>query len=184
METTQATDLTGLTLEDLFDFPDDGLRRELIDGRLYVSPHPRLPHQRIVLRLSRIFADYADEHGGEVFPGCNVDPSRGNHFEPDVVVLAPGFDGRLTDLSVASAPSLIVEVSSPSTKLYDLNVKRDAYERQGVPEYWCVDVDLEEVRVFRLADGRYGEPAVVGRGEHLEPLLLPGLVVPVDGIFR
>ena len=32
---------SGLTYADLFDFPDDGLRRELIDGELIVSPSPK-----------------------------------------------------------------------------------------------------------------------------------------------
>ncbi|MGH8906793.1 MAG: Uma2 family endonuclease [Egibacteraceae bacterium] len=43
--------LTGLTYDDLTAFPDDLLRRELIDGELVVSPSPTAPHQDVVVDI-------------------------------------------------------------------------------------------------------------------------------------
>jgi len=44
-----------LTYDDLVDMPDDGLRREIIDGELFVTPSPSIRHQTktrlYVLRL-------------------------------------------------------------------------------------------------------------------------------------
>ena len=45
-------DRTGLTYEDLLLFPDDGKRRELVGGRLYVTAAPSTRHQRVLLALS------------------------------------------------------------------------------------------------------------------------------------
>ena len=42
-----------LDYDDLQDTPDDNLRYEIIDGRLYVTPSPRPRHQRVSKRLQR-----------------------------------------------------------------------------------------------------------------------------------
>ena len=54
-------------------------------------------------------------------------------------------------------PLLAVEIRSPSTALVDLNRKKTAYERFGVPTYWIVNPDPPEpeLTVFELRDGRY-----------------------------
>ena len=41
----------GWTVDDLDALPDDGLRRELVDGVLLVSPAPRIPHQAVIAAL-------------------------------------------------------------------------------------------------------------------------------------
>jgi Uma2 family endonuclease len=47
----------------------------------------------------------------------------------------------------------VVEIRSPSTALVDLNMKKSAYERFGVPLYWIVDPGppQPELTVFDLA---------------------------------
>ncbi len=66
-----------------------------------------------------------------------------------------------------ATPLLAVEVQSPSTALFDLNTKKAAYERFGIPSYWVIDPDLERpgLRAFELdGDAVYIEVAhVTGR---------------------
>jgi hypothetical protein len=45
---------TKLTWEDLSAFPNDGKRREIIDGELLVTPSPSLRHQEISMRLAEL----------------------------------------------------------------------------------------------------------------------------------
>ena len=61
----------------------------------------------------------------------------------------------------------VVEVRSPSTALIDLNAKKAAYERLGVPSYWVVipDAGKSELIAFELRDGHYMETARVSGGE-------------------
>jgi Uma2 family endonuclease len=58
---------------------------------------------------------------------------------------------------LALPPLLVVEIRSPSTALIDLNRKKAAYERFGVPSYWIVDPEpgRPELTVFQLRDGGY-----------------------------
>lgn len=51
-------------------------------------------------------------------------------------------------------PLLVIEVLSPSTARHDRLVKRSFYQRQGVPEYWIVDLDASLVERWRPADAR------------------------------
>jgi Uma2 family endonuclease len=177
---------TGLVYEDLESFPDDGLRRELIDGELYVSASPIRRHQRVVVRIAAALLAYADEHGGEVLPApADVYFARDTVVEPDVVFVGPERVGQLADERyVDIAPDLLVEVSSPSTRRLDLVKKRALYEREGVAEYWFVDLEAEVIDVYRPDEhGRYGAPATLDEDAVLTCLAAPGLQVPVADVL-
>lgn len=82
------------------------------------------------------------------------------NLQPDLLV-ARADDFAERDLPVA--PLLAVEVLSPSTRLYDLNTKRAAYEAAGCASYWVVDPDEPSLTAWDLVEGRYVEVAhVVG----------------------
>ena len=49
--TVMPRDAVEWTVDDLDQLPDDGLRYELLDGMLLVSPAPTRRHQRAVLEL-------------------------------------------------------------------------------------------------------------------------------------
>src|SRR5262249_4762376 len=141
------------TIEDLDQMPDDGHRYELLDGSLIVSPAPGMPHQRVVAVLIHLLEQACPEDL-VVFPNVNVRFAARAALEPAVVVARPpGVSGvRLTH-----TPLLVAEILSPDSILRDLNLKKAAYERFGVPSYWVVDPDLARptLRAFELADGGY-----------------------------
>lgn len=62
------------------------------------------------------------------------------------------------------APTLVVEVLSPSTAQLDLGEKFDIYEKCGVREYWLVDQALF-VQVYRLENGKFVRQGVFGLGQ-------------------
>ena len=57
-------------------------------------------------------------------------------------------------VSKVARDTLAVEILSPSTARLDRQVKRRLYQRQGVPEYWIVDIDARLVERWRPADDR------------------------------
>lgn len=177
---------TGLTYEDLAAFPEDNLRRELIGGELIVTAAPAIRHQMAVATMVRELSIYSLEHGGEVFPApTDVFFSDIDVLEPDVIFVTAANRGRLEAKFVRGAPDIVVEVSSPTTRRLEIVLKRDVYERYGVPEYWYVDLDADRIEVYRLDDhGRYSAPAILGGDETLTSSLLSGFSVAVGAILR
>ena len=116
--------------------PDDGNRYELIDGMLHVSPCPVPRHQLVGGELFFVLRLACPPDLLVMAAPMDVQPDRLNSLQPDVLVARPTDFGPK---NLRAAPLLAVEVLSPSTRLYDLNTKRSAYEKMGVPSYWIID---------------------------------------------
>jgi Uma2 family endonuclease len=174
---------SALTYADLAAFPDDGVRRELIDGELIVSPSPRTRHQEILLRLTLALGGHVAEFGvGKIFPApFDVVLSDSNVVEPDLLFIAEDQLDILTEMNVRGAPALIVEVLSDPRR--DRVRKRDLYARFGVLEYWVVDPDADRVEVYRLRGGAYAKPEMLEPGETLTYERLPGLRIDLTALF-
>ncbi|MGH2829186.1 MAG: Uma2 family endonuclease [Actinomycetota bacterium] len=178
---------TALTYANLAAFPDDGLRRELLDGELIVSPSPRTRHQEIVGRLHLVFGNHVAAHGGgRVFIApLDVLLSDTNVVEPDLFFVADRDDGIVGELNVAGVPTLVIEVLSQPR--IDRVRKRDVYARFGVPEYWIVDPDSDWVEIYRLVGaagaGRYAKPEIRQPDETLAYEGLPGLAIDLSALF-
>jgi Uma2 family endonuclease len=141
------------TVAELDRMPDDGRRYELLDGALIVSPRPTTVHQVVAGRLLRVLADACPD-GLCVVPEPAVELDPQTEFDPDLVVVRMD---QVGGAKFTEPPLLVVEIRSPSTALVDLNRKKSAYERFGVPLYWIVDPGppQPELTVFELRDGRY-----------------------------
>jgi Uma2 family endonuclease len=151
------TKTTGLTYADLQDFPDDGNRYEIIDGVLYVSPSPSEIHQRGSMGLTaQVGPHVLFKRLGRVYTApFDVKFADGTVVQPDLVFVANDRLDILTAGNITGAPTLVVEILSPSTRTADLRVKRDAYARHGVPYYWLVDPALQTVEAYELRGGEY-----------------------------
>jgi Uma2 family endonuclease len=148
------------TVHDLEAMPDDGNRYEIVDGTLLVSPVPGFRHQKVVAQLI-VRLDAACPRDMHVLPApFAVRPSQSVELQPDVLVAR---DEDLTDKNLPVAPLLAVEVLSPSSALSDLNLKKAAYQRMGVPSYWVIDPSHPKLTVFELDESgfRYGLVAEV-----------------------
>ena len=97
---------------------------------------------------------------GEVVPApITVVLSNTSVVEPDIVYIAKdrlGIIGARGTLD--GAPTLAVEVLSPSTSRIDRGTKKQLFERYGVPYYWIVDADARVIEVYQAVSGTYGSP--------------------------
>ena len=181
---------TRLTYDDLIAmFPeDDGVRRELIDGDLFVTPSPFVRHQRLVSRLAISLGVHLEAHPiqGEAFTApLDVVMTPHNVVEPDVLVVLGDQRQILTDQHIHGVPALVIEVLSAGTRNRDQTLKRDLFDRQGVREYWMVDPDRNRVTVYRrAADGSFPLVTTLESNETLTTPLLPGWGLPLRKLFR
>jgi Uma2 family endonuclease len=127
-----------LTIDMLDDFPDDGTRYELLEGMLLVTPAPSLAHQVVATRLAATLTSALHGSGALVVAVGAIQRGKHTQLQPDVLVCPPGVRPTLNWRDVREW-WLAVEVLSPSSRLYDREVKRSAYLALGVQEYWIVD---------------------------------------------
>ena len=150
---------TLLTYADYVRLPDDGKRHEIIRGEHFVTPSPVTRHQRISSRLFVQLHRAIDPPGlGEVFYApTDVIISDIDVLVPDIFVVLAENREIITPKNIQGAPDLIVEITSPSTKKRDLELKRERYEKHGVPEYWIVLTEDDAVQKYRLDGERYAD---------------------------
>jgi Uma2 family endonuclease len=138
--------------------PDDGNRYEVIDGVLYMTTAPSFFHQWIVRQIALTLVEQIDQPSigltiwapiGVLMPGC--DP-----VQPDIVVVRREQLGIIAERRINGVPALLVEVVSPGTLRQDSEIKRAAYARAGVPEYWIVRPTERDVLVHSQPDPALG----------------------------
>lgn len=161
-----------LSVEQYAALPEDlGVRFELQEGNLVVSPRPTRRHQKF---LSRLFVELDRQAPDWVDVVVDVDVDLG--------LTAPGRPGfvRAPDLIASTAEGaarvyaeggfqraaevvLAVEVLSPGSRRTDSVIKLGEYADAGIPHYWIVDLDDgPSLQALRLVDGAYREVETFG----------------------
>ncbi len=176
--------LQKLTVDDLETFPDNGYRYEIIDGDLTMSPAPVKKHQRLLLRLSRLFDDAArSARIGEVFfSPVDVRFTEFDQVQPDLIYIRNERAGIYQASTVNGAPDIVLEVLSPSTRKFDEIAKFRLFQTHRVPEYWIVDPESSSIRQFVLTDGTYMQ-ARYDEGQPMTSSILAGLAIDPVALF-
>lgn len=173
-----------LDYSDLQVTPDDRLRYELDRGEILVTPSPSPMHQRISKRLQRQLEAYFETRSlGEVFSApIDLILTEQDVFVPDLVVVTD--PSHISKRGIESAPALVVEILSPSTRKQDRGVKARRYAELGVEHYWIVDPDHSRLECHRRA-GRVFQPLVEAQGETtLAHPSWDGLVIDLAALWR
>lgn len=151
------------TVADLASLPDDGLRYELVDGTLLVSPAPSKLHQRAVGNLYLVLRDACPPDLEVFLAPTDYQPTLTRSLQPDLLVVRRDDPGPA---AVTTPLALAVEVLSPSSRSVDRVLKRELYEQAGVASYWVVDPEVPSITAW--TGPSYGEPTVVSGDEQLD----------------
>jgi len=127
---------------------------EYIDGVVFMSPSPSTIHQRITSRLHARLFNHLENGDCEIFSApfdvklSNEDISGEKIVIPDLSVICD--KSRLDTQQYNGAPTLIIEIISPSNQAHDLITKLNLYMQYGVKEYWIVNPLLNTIMIYAL----------------------------------
>jgi len=147
----------GFTIADLHALPDDGLRYELVDGSIIVSPSATYGHNTIARWIANLMEDSSPNDDWVVSIDQSATVDDHNEPRPDIVV-AKVEHFRTTPFPIQDT-LMVGEVVSPSSVLRDTETKKALYAKAGVPAYWIVVPDEDKERItlaeLRLDGGVY-----------------------------
>ncbi|MBA3460664.1 MAG: Uma2 family endonuclease [Deltaproteobacteria bacterium] len=174
------------TYEDLVTVPPvrDGKKYEILHGELVVSPAPTFDHQEVLKRLFQAMAAQIEKRrlGTVHFTPIDVVLSKTRVVQPDLLVIGANQRNIITKRGLVGAPALVAEVVSRANASHDRVRKRRFYALAGVPEYWLVDPDSQEVEVLSLDGSLYRSAGWYASGDAIES---PGfdIKIRVDDVF-
>jgi Uma2 family endonuclease len=128
------------TTDDLDALPEDGRRRELIDGVLIVSPSPTRFHQTLAgLLMTALAATCPPEY--DVTQGVEIRISRRRSLTPDVLVATAEAAARNPSHFLPHQVALAVEIVSPGSQTMDRVTKPALFAQAGIPLYWRIEIE-------------------------------------------
>lgn len=168
--------------------PADGNRYEVIDGILYMTTPRSFWHQSTGAGLiEHLVAPWFDSGRlvpvigpvGVVFP-------NGNILQPDLVIVRTERRIMFANDYIRDVPDLIAEILSPIHPEIDTIIKRAAFARAGLREYWMVRPRSRDVLVLSEPDAtisEYHRSQLFVTGDELVSPTLP-IRVPVASLFE
>lgn len=140
------------TTDALETLPDNGLRYEILDGTLLVTPAPTPRHQTAVLELAVLLRSACPPDLQVFVAPLDWQPDGRTSLQPDLLVVRRD---RIGEKKIMLPPKIVVEVLSPGTARIDRLLKISRYAEGGIDQYWIVDPRVPAVQVFTLVDGAY-----------------------------
>jgi Uma2 family endonuclease len=170
------------TYADYCTFPDDGLRYEVLEGAIYMTPAPSTLHQFASKRLQRMLETALEADGTQLVFDAPIDVilSDADVVQPDLVVAART---QLSTRGVEGPPLLIVEILSPSRRDYDRLTKASRYAAFRIGHSWIVDPDARTLEGFALEGNAYQLQVAGGGRETLVLAAFDNLTLPLSDLW-
>ena len=169
-------------------------RLEIIKGKIFkMSPAPARRHQDISFKIGVKLYNYLQNNSCKVYMApfdVRLTPLKRN-AKPDQVytVVQPDISvicdlEKLDDQGCIGAPDLIIEILSPGNSKKEMKDKFEAYQENGVKEYWLVDSTEKVIFVYVLneSDIFIGLKPLIDE-EIATSSVLPGFEMLVGEIF-
>ena len=157
-----------LTYREYAALPDDGRWYEIHDGELSVTPAPGVKARGLGLVL---------------YAPLDVILADTTIVQPDIVFVANDRRSAVSERGIEGAPTLVIEILSPSTIRIDRVTKLQLYARYGVPFYWLIDSEARALEAYVLGAQEY---SLALRASGSDPIASPpfgGLALVPASLF-
>jgi Uma2 family endonuclease len=177
-----------MTVDDLDCMPEDGNRYEVIEGELFVSRAPGLPHQVVSGNMFGPIWTYLEANPvGQVIASPGLVLSEYSGVIPDIVFFTHQRGTEIiSGVRLIAAPDIVIEILSPGHEnvARDRIAKRQLYAKHGVNEYWILDSENRAVEIYRLKSGSLNLAATLKDEDQITSPLLPAFGCAVSQVFR
>ena len=160
------------------------VRHEYVDGQLIPMPGTTDYHNEICQNITFILRQLLKGTSCKVYiENVKVQITDKKHYTyPDVFVTCDVRDKE--NSYIKKYPSVIVEVSSPSTRVYDKTDKFLEYRKiASLRHYLVVDTEKELVECFFTKDGKEWESEIYTSKNEAVPLTALGVNLPLSEIY-
>lgn len=186
MPATAAVPARPVTADELLAMPDDGLRRELIDGEVFVTPPPGEEHGVVAAEILLSLGNHVRAHRlGRVFAaetGYRIGSDPDTVLAPDAAFVSRQ---RIEQVAIsrgyrAGAPDLAVEVVSPGDSFADVEAKVARWLSAGCRMVIVVNPARRAATVYRSRDDivLLAESDILDGGD-----VVPGWKLPLRDLF-
>jgi Uma2 family endonuclease len=162
-----------------------GVRLELVDGEVAVSPSPVPRHSYTFGKLWRLLIDHVEGHDlGRVYGDVDTILAQYDVRRPDILYFRKSLLKLVGEKAMEGAPDLCVEILSPGSGRIDRVDKFKQYRAARVANYWIVDPLKHTIEAFVLRRGRY---VAAGHGRGGDVVNLPpflDLDIPLAQIWH
>ena len=173
------------SVEEFWSLPESVLPTEYIDGEIIMAPAPTVPHQAVrgnIYYALRTFIQ-GKKLGRMYDSPLDVVLPTGEVVQPDVLFLnAKQVERVRAAKRVEEVPPFLVEILSPGSATHDTIRKRDLYEKNGVREYWIVNVEDRRVAQLVLRKKHYALTEL-GEADTIKGVVLAGFEITVGELF-
>ncbi|MGA2582364.1 MAG: Uma2 family endonuclease [Tepidisphaeraceae bacterium] len=137
-----------------------GVRLELVDGEVAVSPSPMPRHSFVDRELTIILGTYIKANNlGALFGDVDTIFGEYDVRRPDLIYFAKNRLHLIGEKAMEGPPDLCVEIISPSSRTIDRKKKFKQYEVGKVAHYWIVDPEAKTIEGYKLSRGKYHSTA-------------------------
>ncbi|MEO1122995.1 MAG: Uma2 family endonuclease [Cyanobacteria bacterium J06639_16] len=140
-------------------------------------------HYDIQQYLSMSLFRLAGEVGGQSLGRDFVMRLGDNGFTPDLVLFKGEGLNQLYSSFLSGPAELVVEVQIPGHEEADRVTKRAYYQAAGVPEYWLIDPEAQQIKFDRLVEGLY-QPQSSEADGYYRPSSIPGLAFQTEALWQ
>jgi Uma2 family endonuclease len=142
-----------------------GVRLELVNGEIIVSPSPTTAHAVAISELLVILVNHIKRYDlGRAMSDTDHVVSEFTVRRPDIYYFSKARLHLIGDEHIEGPPDLAVEILSPGSEHTDRRTKFEEYQEFGIANYWIIDPKAKTAEAFKLRRKRY-VPAGSGRSK-------------------